>query len=440
MKKNSMRLVMLLGGVAVSLVTPLAVQAQATQTEVLERGSGAVSQKQTARKLAEQMLASKGWVEGLNKNAKGGEFYITIGTGDIQAPLDHPNYLDSRANAYDKAMMDAWGKVRKFVGETVQAKANTYYKEATGEVPSDAKEKTVTQTKLEALLNGALDKALTKVGVSPASATPEQKEKALTSDTFKKSASSLASGPIVGIQTFASFEGPGGGKGYQIAVVAIWSDKLQKLAESMLYGTEAPSGAPGKPVKDWIPSDDSQLISSFGVQMVRDENGKPVLLAYGQSRPVSESSRSVDAAYEKAFLEAKSMLRFFAGAQAKILDDLQKSESTDEYADGTKAYNSANIFEQSMDVYAPPAKFAGIARMKTWTFIHPLTQKQMVGVVAIWSPENALVASSMGAKMAAPPKGPASSKPVAPPVPARQSLDASDKGLTGTGAKGSEDF
>jgi hypothetical protein len=440
MKKNSMRLVMLLVGAAVSLVNPMAVQAQATQTEGLERGSGVVSQKQTARKLAEQLLASKGWVEGLNKKSNGGEFYITIGTGDIQAPLDHPNYLDSRANAYDKAMMDAWGKVRKFVGETIQADASSYYKEATGEAPSDAKEKTATQTKLEALLNGALDKALTKVGVDPASATPEQKEKALTSDTFKKSAATAASGPIVGIQSFASFEGPGSGKGYQIAVVAIWSDKLQKLAESMLYGTEAPAGASGKPVQEWIPSDDAQLISSFGVQMVRDESGNPVLLAYGQSRPVTESSRSVDAAYEKAFLEAKSMLRFFAGAQAKILDDLQKSESTDEYADGTKEYNSANVFEQSMNVYAPPAKFAGIARIKTWTSIHPLTQKQMVGAVAVWSPESALVASGMGAKMEAPPKNLASSKPVAPPAPARPSLEASDKGLTGAGAAGSEDF
>lgn len=438
MKKNWMRWVMVLGGVAISLINPVETQAQATQTEVLERGSGAVSQKQTARKLAEQMLASKGWVEGINKNAKGGEFFVTIGTGDIQAPLDNPNYLDSRANAYDKAMMDAWGKIRKFVGETIQAKASTYYKEVTGEIPSKV-ENTVTQAKLAALLDATLDKALIKVGVDPASATPVQKEKALTSEEFKKSASSVAAGPVVGVQSFATFEGPGGGKGYQIAVVAIWSDKLQQLAESMLFGTEAPVGSPGKVIQDWIPSDNAQLISTFGVQMVRDENGKPVLLAYGQSRPVTESSRSVDAAYEKAFLEAKSMIRFFAGAQAKILDDLQKSESTDEYADGTKEYNSANVFEQSVDVYAPPAKFAGIARVKTWTYAHPLTQKQMVGVVAVWSPENALVASSIGAKMAASPKGPAASKSIAP-VPARQSLDASNKGLTGAGAAGSEDF
>jgi hypothetical protein len=412
--------------------------AQATQAEVMERSAGSVSEKVTARMLAEDLLQSKGWKHGLNTNEKGDDFFVTIGTGDIQAALDNPNYLDSRANAYDKAALDAWRQIRQFVGETIQSGASSFYKEATG-VPTTGEEPTVTEKKVESLLTATLDNLLRKSGVEPASATPEQKESALTSETFKKSASSLATGPIIGVQSYATFEGPGGGKGYQIAVVAVWSEKLQKLAESMLYGTAAPVGTPGKSAKDWIPAETSSLVCSFGVQMVRDEKGQPILLAYGQSRPVSESSRSVDAAYAKAFLEAKSQLRFFAGAQAKVLDDLQKQETTDEYSDATKEYNSVNYFAQSTDVFAPPEKFSGISQVKSWTYIHPITKKQMAGVIAMWSPESALVANRIGARMSSQPKGPAATTRTPSPIK-RTTLDASDQGMTGSGATGSDDF
>lgn len=411
---------------------------QAIESEELSRGAGAVSADKTARQLAEDAIGAKGWVEGVNKTKSGSDFFVAIGTGDIQAPINDPAYLTSRANAFDKAQLAGWAEIRRFVGETISANAKSAYEEVVGEIPK-AEEQTVTQTKLAALLDGILNKSLEKVGVDPASATPEQKEKAMSTEEFSKSVSSIASGPIVGVQAYATFEGQGSGKGYQIAVVSIWSDKLQKMAESMFTLSKMPAGVPGKSVSSWIPTDNSQLLTTFGVQMVSDEAGLPVLIAYGQARPVSESSRSVDAAFSKAQMEARSYLRFFAGSQAKVMDDFSKAESTEEFADGTKAYTSAESFQQVVDVVAPAEKFSGISRIKTWSQVHPITKKTIAGAVIMWRPESALLANAVGAKMAAPPRASASQS-TAVSAPARQSLDASGKGLTGSGALASDDF
>ena len=427
--------------------------AQATQAEMLDRGGGAVSDKKTARNLAEELLAAKGWVEGLNKNASGDEYFVAIGAGDIQAPVSDPNYLDSRVNAYDKAMMAAWASIRQFVGEEVSSKMSSSYREATGEIPPSKEVQAAmaagkqvagvvmdtamavlpsTNPKLAALVNAAAG------SIEKQSNLP--KEQALASEEFRKAVATAASGPIVGVQSYSTFEGPGGGKGFQIVVIAIWSEKLQKLAEAMLYGTAAPAGTPGKSVDAWIPKDTAELITAFGVQMVKNENGQPVLLAYGQSRPLTESSRSVEAAYSKALLEAKSQLRFFAGAQAQVLEDLEKYENTDEYSDATKEYASASVFEQSTDVYAPAEKFAGMARKKTWNAPHPITGNMMVGVVAMWSPESALIAQKINQQMSAPPsRSPAAISPAQPAV-TRTSIDDSNQGLTGGGVTGSDDF
>ena len=438
MKIQAWRMMMLLG-VALGLVPSGRLWAQATQAESLERGPGFVSEKITARARAEDLLKSKGWAEGLNKNKTGEDVYVTIASGDIQAPLDHPNYLDSRVNAYDKAMLAAWGQIRKLVGESIKAHASSYYKESDGQMAAGTAP-TVTNKKIAMLMNATFDKVLKKAGVDPASATQEEKEKALSSEMFTKSVTTLASGPVAGVQSYATFEGPGGGNGYQIVVVAIWSERLQQLAESMVCRTKAPEGTPEKPVKEWIPKEMLQLICTFGVQMIQDEKGQPVLLAYGQSHPISESSRSMDAAYAKAFLEAKSQLRFFAGAQAQVLDTLFKQESTDEYSDATKEYNSANAFSQHVEVYAPAEKFAGIQQIKTWSYIHPLTKKPMAGVVAMWSPENALVASRLGAEIAGQGKKPSLPNLSTTMPNKRESLDKSNQGLNSQGTRGSDGF
>ena len=413
----------------------------AAPAQLMEKGGGCVSERITARKQAEDLCKAKGWEPGPNKKDTGEEFIVTIAAGDIQAPLTDNNYLGSRVNAFDKAMLDAWAQTRKFVGQSVEAKASSMYREATGGVAA-ADPESETAAKLNSFVSGAVKKA----GLDPSTATVEQKEKAVNREEFSKAARSYASGSVMGVQCFASFEGPGTGKGYSIVVVTVWSDKLQRMAECMLRGGLLPLGAHGKAIKDWIPTDTEQLISTFGVQMVTNEKGQPVLLAYGQSRPLTDSDRSVEAAYDKAELDAVSQLRFFAGMQASVMSDMRNAESSEEFADKTRNYTSSESFSKQIDVFAPAALFKGVSRLKPWSVNHPLTKKTMAGVVVSWSPQSALVAGRMGAKMDAQPKQDASSEArstvntTGTTSPTRQSIDASDKGRTGQGATGGDDF
>lgn len=412
---------------------------QATQSEELSTGRGTVSAGKTAKSLAEDAITAKGWQPGVNKKGDS-RFFVAIGIGDIQAPIDDPAYLTSRVTAYDKALMSAWAAIRQFVSQDVSANARSAYEEAEGEVTSGAEEPSATETKVRALVGGVLDKSLEELGIDPKSATPEQKEKAIATEQFSKQVATVAAGPIIGIQSYATYEGRGGGKGYQIAVVAIWSERLQGIAEACITMSKMPAGVPGKPLPDWIPQDSEILMTTFGVQMVSDETGHPVLISYGQARAISESSRSVDAAYSKAKMAALSYLRFFAGAQVKAMDDFNKAESTQEFADATKTYESSESFTQSVEAYAPAQKFSGVTQIKTWSCPHPITKKTLAGAVITWRPEDALLAGAIGRKMAAPPRTAPTGQPGSSAGPARKPLEASDQGRTGQGATGSDDF
>lgn len=426
------------------LAVNLCASAQGTAREEMSRGESAVSEAKTAKSMADAMLAAKGWNEGGNKNTNGAQFYVALGSGVIQAPIDDPAYLTSRANAYDKAMLNAWAEIRKFLGEQIATAAKSSYEEATGSMGGE--DQSVSKDKTTSLLNQALESSLKKTGIDPASATTEQKDKAIATEEFAKSIGTVAAGPVIGVQNFATFEGRGDGKGYQIVVVAVWSDKLQAMAESMLTCRKVPVGTPGKPVAQWIPQEPSTLITTFGVQMVSDEKGFPVLLSFGQSRPLTDTSRSTDAARSKALMEAKSYLRTFAGTQAKVIEDFNKAETSKEFANSTKSYTSSESFAQSIDALAPASKFSGIAMVKSWTYKHPITKKTMVGVVAMWRPESALLANRIATGMDAAPKGNVTAvaipeaKGIAPDSTIRRSMDDSDKGRTGSGAAASDDF
>jgi hypothetical protein len=430
--------------IIVSLVVGLSyvgyVSGQGVVSEDLSRGAGQVGKSQTAVEMAQAAVAAKGWNEGHNVGSSGNEFYIAIGVSNIRAPLDNPNYITSRMNAFQSAQLNAWAEIRRFVGATIAARAGSIYKEASasGEMPS-ANEPSPTQAKVKALLDGVLDRALERVGVDPATATPVQREQALTTDFFQRSAAVAAAGPIVGVQSWATFEGSGRGEGYQIAVVAIWSPKLQEMAQSMFTLEPFPPGVPGKAVSEWIPTEPLERLTTFGVQMIRDENGHPVLISYGQDAPLTASSRSVDAAVSKARNTAMMNLRFFAGAQLKAFEDFSSAESVEEFADGTAAYASESTFQEQIDVLAPAASFSGISTVHTWVHDHPITGKPVAGTVVAWRPQSALLANRMGEQMAAPPRRSQATTPAAQPAqPARQRID--DRGLSGAGSRASDDF
>jgi hypothetical protein len=182
------------------------------------------------------------------------------------------------------------------------------------------------------------------------------------------------------------------GKQGQICVVALYSPKTMAMADA-IFGNEsmAPAGAPEKPIReqiaDWTRTEGIQkLLSTFGTEMLRDEQGQFHLVAYAQSAPQSESSTSLKVAMDKARLKAEGELRAFGQEYAAFASALQSREKTEELVDGMNSYESSEAWEQRLKSFSPPKSMNGITAVGTWAAKHPLTNQVIVGSIVRWSP------------------------------------------------------
>jgi hypothetical protein len=367
-------------------------------------GNEASVERKSVQETIDEYLAAKGWSEGENVKPDGSRFYAAVGYGVIQAPVDSRSYTDSRVNAYNKAMLDAKAKMAEYLGISIQTETEHDYAEGNfgGNEAAESDESSMT-AKIKRLIHAKLDDALRAEGLDPDKADREARErvakKQLNSDFYKKVISTAAQAEVMGMQVACSFEGvPSGGKG-QIGVVAIWSQKLQSMAMAISRGGALPSGVGKRPVKDQIPSDKKVLLSTFGVQQKIDENGKLVLVAFGQAGAVSDSPTSANAARNKAKMQAMAAIREFAGEAVAVATDAMNAESVEEFENAAEQYEDASAYSQKIKAVADSMKIAGISTIKNWECQHPLSGRVIYGAVCAWSPDSAARAQSMKATM-----------------------------------------
>jgi hypothetical protein len=368
----------------------------------------------SVRDSIDEFLSAKGYSEGRNTRSKGGDIFIAVGTGVIQAPRNSPGYMNSRINAFDKALLNAKKQMAEYISIEIQNEIISDYAE--GQSPAIHKKRSVDSAsaleepgiiqKTKALVNVKLDQMLEAQGVDLTKPVPQEEiKKVLTSEDFEKTVKSASKARIVGLQAWKVFEvSPDGRKG-QIGVVAVYSEKLHRMADALFSGnfSSLPEGTPKKPIIKQIPEDVKVLLTTFGVQQKIDENGRLVLVAFGQGVPKTESTRSVDAAFEKAKLDAMSNLRSFAGEIVMVEGEVHKYESVQELEDGMEQYENEEFFRDRVQSQAQSLRMSGIRNVRRWQSVHPLTNKPVVGVVIAWSPQSATQAGQMAEKMTSKP-------------------------------------
>ena len=101
-----MKKLMITVAVVATLGAVFAQGAAAPAPEATSQEKCAIEEKDVDT-MMDEFIASKGWVEGLNTRPDGSKFFIAKGSGVIQAPRDSQSYIDSRVNAFNKAMLDA---------------------------------------------------------------------------------------------------------------------------------------------------------------------------------------------------------------------------------------------------------------------------------------------------------------------------------------------
>ena len=151
--------------------------AQESAPEASVGDEAAVEQK-SVQEMVDAYLAAKGYSEG--ENAKGGKpFYVSVGYGVIQAPLDSRSYIDSRVNAYNKAMLDAKAKMAEYLELAIRTETEHDYAEGNfgGNEEAERDELSI-GSKIKRLVVAKLDDALRAEGLDPDAADRAESSRA----------------------------------------------------------------------------------------------------------------------------------------------------------------------------------------------------------------------------------------------------------------------
>lgn len=414
--------------------------AAATAPETTSQEKCAIEEKDVDA-MMDEYISSKGWVEGLNTKADGSKFFIAKGSGVIQAPRNSQSYIDSRVNAFNKAMLEAKKAMVEYLGVDIATDTAKEYAEGSAvNPPPPANNEEALMMELadkgKKLLLKKINDELAKQGIDPAKDPAAAKAalgKQLNSEKYRKMITSVARAKVLGLQACSTFEGtPTNGKG-EIGVVAIWSPKLQAMAASLVTGAPVPPVGAKKPIAQQISNDAATLISTFGVQQKIDEAGDLVLVGFGQAGAVSDSKMSGKAAQTKARANALAAIREFAGEQVAVATDTLNAETAEEFESGAEAYENESAMKEKIAASAARMNIAGVAPLKNYKFKHPINGKTVYGVALTWCPKQAVQARELKRTMANPTAtsralAPKPAAPAAAPVAPARSFNAAGQG------------
>ena len=385
---------------------------------------------------------------GDNVKEDGSKFYIAIGEGIAMAETGHSNWINSRRNSYTKAMLDVKAKLTEEIGldisrsilsevaensplfSTEEKKAEESKKRDAqkgsknkagnttfegGDVSrTDSRDGTAAYFKVMELINRSLDKELKETEPKTISADPkeaaEQVEEVIQDvvgeEVFKDAINTAARASLVGIRRLYTIDSaPLNDKG-SICVVALYSDKTQKIAEGMGMRDASllPVGQPGRPLRDMAPNRKTEegvreLIATFGVDMLRDEDGDYVLLSYGQAGAKSKKKKHIKLAKKRAEMVAQAQLRTFLGELVETKGMMDSVESTKELADNSEVYEGGDKLQSRIQSRSETLKIQGISRLYDWAGIHPATKQIIGGSVVYLSSKSMQAAQRRGADM-----------------------------------------
>ena len=434
---------------------------QKTVSAVVRRG-GVQSQINAFFKELEQEDGIK-MHQGINKRPKeqGGDFFVATGVGAISASRSSKDWATSRAVAYDKAMNQAKDNLLTFVMVEVETMTKRATEESTSgikpDAPSQGQETEAGEEpnifdKITKLTRNKLDDMLAKQGRKPnsdASVQPPKTEmdKILRTEEFKNFVRLTSRAVVAGMQTFQTFEDLKSGRNGEIAVIGIVSHKTLDLASSVGSGNQLPKGKPSRPIAEQVPNPDTedgalQLLNTFGVKAMFDENGDLVLVSFNQACPVNDSTDAELSAQRRAGVFAIGEIRRFLGEQIARVEDAFRSESAKDFEDHTRETEATEGGRFAYEARAENIVIVGIGPVMDWTARHPVTGQIIVGSVKMWSPSGKAFAGMLRGKMArAAAEAAISSPPAAAPTSApsggRKQINSDQEGdLKGRGIRG----
>lgn len=352
------------------------------------------------------------------KDKFGIQYYETIdgrtfynGYADVLVKEKDADFAKALQNAYSRAVLNMQSEfVRDAFGRISTEKVNSYFSDNSTnakefeDLPKGNKIDQILD-KLAKLTSAKLDNALKDLGINSDSLTSEEQKKTLLRDKFISTNITKALGSMAGlvpVQTVITQTKRGN---YRVGVIAVVSDKTRQIARDMQLGRESKIKGHGKPILDYLPKNKKGFLQEYGIRLIYDENGAPVILSYGNWGYVTNStdSRIVDrlesVAKDTALQQADAAIIEFINTTISLNDkrmngeDLQhiikQTENLNDGAVEQKEQVISNVIDQVNKTIKTTAKgkIRGIRTIKKWEYTDE-NGIEHVGVVRAYSYNN----------------------------------------------------
>jgi len=324
----------------------------------------------------------------------------------VSAKPSSPSWVKSRQIAFEKALLEAQSKyVFNNFGRNAVKTEQTITSDESDNV-HDFDDKKVSRSEIGALYDKAialsqakLDGLLVEAGVDPDEyeAIPEAQRKNLYLNSYLTTSIKKAIGASSGLLPVRTFEGQDGNGNHSIGVVMIRSDKLQQLASDMSRQREPfLTAKKGKPLGRYIDYSGKQLSSQFGVRVVFNEQGQPLVLSYGQwgfgykGKNEARLDRARTHSADKADGVAVDALTIFMNSRLAYENESTSGEVISNFVEKqgdeiTEEDVTAIIDKMNQTIrLTASAKLSGTRIVKRWKYKHPYGH-EIIGRVRMWS-------------------------------------------------------
>ena len=356
----------------------------------------AAAKKKTPGDDCNKFVRKKRWKIGKNLKKNGQSFYISVGSAAMDQVWGEAGFIDSRQNAYEKAMLNAKQKIAEKFG--TQIKRDLVYSLASGKFANPALQKkldneqknegkSLTDTrdmnsafaKGMELLNRKLDEELKKTDPpKPVKTKKEAIKKAeeliARTTNFSDAIETVAQTNLYGIIRVFISENGGKGKQSSRCVVALYSDNTQKIADAIKLNDSSmfPDGKRGKNIYDIVGDPDtneglSKLFASFGVITKRDDKGDWNVIAYGQSEIMGDDEQALQIAIGEARKMAQGAIRTYVGESVAAKGILEKSENYKALVNNKKKVTNQKSFSEEVTSASKELKITGFEDVFNWS-------------------------------------------------------------------------
>ncbi|MBF7045400.1 hypothetical protein IY974_02355 [Campylobacter volucris] len=342
---------------------------------------------------------------GVTKDGK--TFYV--GKSVVALNDSDPQFAQALQNAYQKAMLnlqtefikDAFGRIAVNKIQNYEADNSTNAKEFE-ELPKGS---IISQIfdKLAQLSGAKLDKALKDLGINVEGLTEERKKTLLKEEFLNKTITS-AVGSMSGLIPVQTIVTQRRGQ-YDIGVIAVVSKKTRQLAKDMSLERKSNITGKGKNISEYLPKEEKGFLNEYGIRLVYDEKGSPVILSYGNWGYIADANNAKktnileDRAKDTAATMADAAIVEFINTNLSLKDEKTTGESYEEIIKQSLNINDNTIQEQIQDftniiekintkVKANSSgKIKGIRTLKKWSYKSE-NGIEHVGVVRFYSYDN----------------------------------------------------